>query len=142
MTLDVLFEMRSHIQQGEPVHNCAHSVIQGSTYSCGEKMPLNEQELWYLERILYNGYFAFETLTRRDWNHSICGICGIAPTFESGDGNAKNCTALKKEQVCYDICAHSLSYASMLLLNACRYSGQNQHLKWLMWMHGGKRWMW
>lgn len=134
--------MRSHIQQGEPVHNCAHSVIQGSTYSCGEKMPLNEQELWYLERILYNGYFAFETLTRRDWNHSICGICGIAPTFESGDGNAKNCTALKKEQVCYDICAHSLSYASMLLLNACRYSGQNQHLKWLMWMHGGKRWMW
>lgn len=80
VTLDVLFEMRSHIQQGEPVHNCAHSVIQGSTYSCGVKIPLNEQELWYLERILYNGYFAFEALTRRDWNHSICGICGSYST--------------------------------------------------------------
>ena len=29
----------------------------------------------------------------------VHGICGIAPVFESGDGNAKNCTPLKKGQV-------------------------------------------
>ena len=35
---------------------------------------------------LYDGYFAFKALTMWEWN-KICGKCGIAPLFESGDGN-------------------------------------------------------
>ena len=65
----------------------------------GDRLPLTEEERWYIERKLYDGYYAFEALTDRDWNQGICGICGIAPLFESGDGNAKNCTPLKKGQV-------------------------------------------
>ena len=90
--------MRSHIQQGEPVHNCAHSVIEAASLS-GESVPFSAEEQWYIEKI-YDGYFAFEALTNRNWNQAVCGICGIAPVFESGDGNAKNCTPLKKGQVC------------------------------------------
>ena len=42
---------------------------------------------------------AFEVLTERDWDSAICGICGVCPIFESGDGNAKNCTPLVGEMV-------------------------------------------
>ena len=55
----------------------------------GERLPLTSQEQWYLERMLYDGYFAFEAMTARKWDDGVCGICGIAPVFESGDGNAK-----------------------------------------------------
>ena len=88
VTLDLLLEMRSHVEQGEAVHNCAHSIIEASSF-CGESLPLTEQERWYIERKLYDGYFAFEALTARDWDQGVCGICGCAPVFESGDGNAK-----------------------------------------------------
>ena len=98
VSLDILFEMRSHIQQGEPVHNCAHSLMEAASLT-GERLPLTSQEQWYLERMLYDGYFAFEAMTARKWDDGVCGICGIAPVFESGDGNAKNCTPLKKGQV-------------------------------------------
>lgn len=98
MSLDILFEMRSHVQQGEPVHNCAHSLMEAASLT-GESLPLTSQEQWYLERMLYDGYFAFEAMTARKWDDGVCGICGIAPVFESGDGNAKNCTPLKKGQV-------------------------------------------
>ena len=83
--------MRGHIQQGEPVLNYTHSVIEAAPLS-GESVLLSAEEQWYIERKLYDGYFAFEALTNRDWNQAVCGICGIAPVFESGDGNAKNCT--------------------------------------------------
>ena len=48
---------------------------------------------------LYDGYFAFEVLTDRNWDSAICDICGLSPVFESGDGNAKNCTPISKEKV-------------------------------------------
>ena len=62
MSLDILFEMRSHVQQGEPVHNCAHSLMEAASLT-GESLPLTSQEQWYLERMLYDGYFAFEAMT-------------------------------------------------------------------------------
>ena len=75
-----------------------HLVLQTS---CLEKgvVQLPIQELRYLKQKLYDGYFAFEAITTRDWNDGICGISGIAPIFESGDGNCKNYTSLKKQQV-------------------------------------------
>ncbi len=100
ISLYILFDMRSHVQRGEPVHNCAHAVITGSLLY-GKSVSLSEQEQWYLERKLYDGYYAFKALTERDWNDGICGICGVAPIFESGDGNAKNCTSVNKGQVCW-----------------------------------------
>ena len=72
----------------------AHSILEAALL--GGSPKLSEQELWYLERKLYDGYFAFEALTDRDWNQAACGVCGVAPVFESGNGN---CTPLHKSQV-------------------------------------------
>ena len=98
VALDVFYDMRHHVMQGEPPGNCAHSVLQSSSLG-RDSVQLVPQELRYLEQKLYDGYFAFEAMTARDWNAGICGICGIAPIFESGDGNCKNCMPLKKQQV-------------------------------------------
>ena len=98
VSLTILFQMREHIRRGEPPGNTATSIIQSLL-----KLPfapeLSPGETRYLTEKLYNGYFAFEVLTKRDWNSSICGICGVCPIFESGDGNAKNCTPLSDELV-------------------------------------------
>ena len=40
--------------------------------------------------LLYNGYYGFEALTKRDLNDVICGLCGIAGKIYYGDGNEKN----------------------------------------------------
>lgn len=98
ITLDVLFEMRSHIRRGEPPHNCSEAVFERLplTGQLQQEGNLNTEELRYLQEKLYDGYFAFEALTRREWNNAICGI---APIFESGDGNCKNCVPLRKGHV-------------------------------------------
>ncbi len=106
ITLDVLLGMRSHIRQGEPVTNCAHAVVEAATVS-GDTPILSEQEISYIEQKVYDGYFAFEALSDHQWNEAVCGICGVAPVFESGDGNAKNCIPLSKGQVHFvDIVIH------------------------------------
>jgi len=98
VTLDILLEMWGHIQQGEPVTNFCHAYIEAAGLS-GEDLHLSSHEQVYLEQKLYDGYFAFEALSEHNWDKGVCGICGIAPVFESGDGNAKNCTPLKKGEV-------------------------------------------
>ena len=93
VTLDILFEMREHIKRGEPPGNTANAVILASL-DLPSAPKLTPGESRYLIEKLYDDYFAFEVLTERDWNAAICGICGVCPLFESGDGNAKNCTPL------------------------------------------------
>ena len=57
---------------------------------------LSSEQRQYLEQKLYDGYFGFEATTEREWDDGVCGICGVAPVFMSGDGNSKNCTPLKR----------------------------------------------
>ena len=85
VALDVLYDVR-HVKLGEPPGNCVHSVLQTSCLGRGAvQLPI--QEFRCIEQKLYDRYFASEAITARDWNAGICGICGIAPIFESGDGN-------------------------------------------------------
>ena len=60
---------------------------------------IQPEEARYLSQKLYDGFYAFETLCDRDWNEGVCGFCGVCPMFESGDGNAKNCTTLSSGMV-------------------------------------------
>ena len=80
------------------MHNCAYSLMEAALLT-GESLPLTSEEQWFLERMLYDDYFAFEAMTARKWHGGICGICKTAPVFEIGDCNAKNCTPLMKGQV-------------------------------------------
>ena len=85
----------------KPPGNTAQTVLESALLFARSSalQALADEEKTYLEQKLYDGYFSFEASTERDWNNSICGICGAAPVFESGDGNAKNCTSLKRGQV-------------------------------------------
>ena len=99
VSLDILLQMREHIKRGEPPGNTANAVILAKLdLPCAP--TLTSGEIRYLVEKLYDGYFAFEVLTERDWNAGICGICGVCPIFESGDGNAKNCTQFTADMVC------------------------------------------
>lgn len=95
VTLDILLEMRGHIQQGEPVTTCCYAYIEAAGLS-GEDLHLSFHEQVYLEQKPYDGYFAFEALSEHDWDKGVCGICGIAPVFESCDGNAKKLHTTKE----------------------------------------------
>ena len=70
--------------------NCCHAYIEAAGLS-GEQVHLSSQEQVYMEQKLYDGYFAFEALSEHKCVSGVCGICGFAPVFQSGDGNAKNC---------------------------------------------------
>ena len=39
----------------------------------------------YLEAKLYNGFYAFEALTKRNPSQSVCGICGDIPDMLFGE---------------------------------------------------------
>ena len=88
--------MRFHVQKGEPSGNCAHAIVDTACLGSQTTLCITSEEKRYLEEKLYDGYFAFEASTVRDWDD---GICGVAPVFQSGDGNSKNCTPLKRNQV-------------------------------------------
>lgn len=98
VSLDILLEMREHVKRGEPPGNSANAVILAKL-DLPSAPSLTPGETRYLTEKLYDGYFAFEVLTDRDWDSAICGICGVCPIFESGDGNAKNCTPLSPGMV-------------------------------------------
>ena len=102
VALNLLLEMREHVKKGEPPGNTANAIVIISLLNLPSSPKLTIGERRYLTEKLYDGYFAFEVLTDRDWNSAICGICGVCPLLESGDGNVKNCTPLTKEMVrCY-----------------------------------------
>ncbi len=98
VSLDILLSMRDHISKGEPPGNSAEAVI-NTTLQLPHGPQLQLDKIRYLTEKVYDGYFAFETLTERDWNAGICGVCGVCPLFESGDGNCKNCTPVTKDMV-------------------------------------------
>ena len=44
--------------------------------------------------VLYNGFYIFEAMTKRDFNSVICGVCGIIGNCYLGDGKEKDCCTL------------------------------------------------
>lgn len=63
---------------------------------------LNPSEISQIQELLYNGYWAFECFTIRDYNDMICGVCGIAPKMEIAQRNTENVLHLKNVQVSWE----------------------------------------
>ena len=113
VTLDLLLTMREHICRGEPPGNCAGAVISSLLKMPKAPTLLPEQQKYVVQK-LYDGYYAFECLTEREWDEAICGICGVCPLFESADGNCKNCTPISKDRVKKRTKWHTFSNESLL----------------------------
>ncbi|XP_051869522.1 HMG domain-containing protein 3 [Pristis pectinata] len=93
VSLDLLFKIRNRIKLGEDPRNVTAPILD-SVQKITEK-TLSEEQLNQLQELLWNGYWAFESLTIRDYNDMICGICGIAPKLEVAQRNSANVLALK-----------------------------------------------
>ena len=87
-----------------------HPLTASLLYKFTERIPENIEEVCHILQAIAekntsihpgSGYFAFEAFSEHNWDNGVCGICGIAPMFESGDANAKNCTPLRKGEVSY-----------------------------------------
>ncbi|XP_062909237.1 HMG domain-containing protein 3 isoform X2 [Mobula hypostoma] len=93
VSLDLLFKIRNCIKQGEDPRNVTNPILD-SVQKITEK-TLSEEQLNQLQELLWNGYWAFESLTIRDYNDMICGICGIAPKLEVAQRNSTNVLSLE-----------------------------------------------
>ena len=63
----------------------------------------SDNELEYLTRLLYDGFYGFEMRTARNLNDAICGLCGLVGKVYYGDGNEKNCCSMKEVRLKYFI---------------------------------------
>ena len=70
MSIDILLRMREHIQKGEPPGNCADAVVH-SSLQMPQAPQLPEEQVRYVVEKLYDGFFAFEAMTDRDWDAGI-----------------------------------------------------------------------
>ena len=60
---------------------------------------LSPEEASRLQDLLLSGYWAFESLTVRDYNDMICGVCGVAPKVEVAQRFSDNVLELHNVQV-------------------------------------------
>lgn len=60
---------------------------------------LSSDELSHIHELLLCGYWAFESLTVRDHNDMICGICGVAPKVEIAQRYTNNVLELRNVEV-------------------------------------------
>ncbi|XP_041050047.1 HMG domain-containing protein 3 isoform X1 [Carcharodon carcharias] len=93
VSLDLLFKIRNHIKLGEDPRDVTTPIL-NSVQKFTEKI-LSDEQLNQLQELLWNGYWAFESLTIRDYNDMICGICGVAPKLEVAQRSPENILALK-----------------------------------------------
>uniref|UniRef100_A0AAY4CY43 HMG domain-containing protein n=2 Tax=Denticeps clupeoides TaxID=299321 RepID=A0AAY4CY43_9TELE len=89
VSVDLFFKIRNHIRLGHDPTLAALSVLQNVQNQ--QECNVDMQEL---QELLCSGYWAFESLTVRDYNDMICGVCGIAPKVEIAQRNTNNALLL------------------------------------------------
>ncbi|XP_033878439.1 HMG domain-containing protein 3-like [Acipenser ruthenus] len=96
VSLDLFFKIRNQIKLGHNPKDAALHIL--DTVQSQPVNTLNPSEISQIQELLYNGYWAFECFTIRDYNDMICGVCGIAPKMEIAQRNTENVLHLKNVQ--------------------------------------------
>ncbi|KAF3838254.1 hypothetical protein F7725_010022 [Dissostichus mawsoni] len=105
VSIDLFLKIRDLIKLGQPppqaartllVHNPNHPVH-----------SLSAEEFSQILEFLLSGYWAFESLTVRDYNDMICGICGVAPKLEIAQRHTTNVLELKNVEFTWPECSVS-----------------------------------
>ncbi|XP_061901933.1 HMG domain-containing protein 3 [Entelurus aequoreus] len=93
VSIDLLLKIRDKIRTGLPPSQVAMTVL--------DHVPnhpvhtLSPEVASQIQELLLVGYWAFESLTVRDYNDMICGICGVAPKLEIAKRRTDNVLELK-----------------------------------------------
>ncbi|XP_056456132.1 HMG domain-containing protein 3 [Gadus chalcogrammus] len=80
VSLDLFLKMRDEIHLGQHPSDAAATVLDHI-----HRHPVHAlvpEEASRVQALLLSGYWAFESLTVRDYNDMICGVCGVAPKVE------------------------------------------------------------
>ncbi|CAL8308586.1 unnamed protein product [Arctogadus glacialis] len=80
-SLDLFLKMRDEIHLGHHPSDAA-AIRPGPHPPSPCHHALVPEEASRVQALLLSGYWAFESLTVRDYNDMICGVCGVAPKVE------------------------------------------------------------
>lgn len=61
---------------------------------------LSNAKLDYIANLSYQGFYCLETITTRNLDDVICGICGTVGEVYLGDVNEKNCCNNSRVRIC------------------------------------------
>eukprot|EP00794_Sanderia_malayensis_P020744 gene20744-22773_t len=96
VSISILLEWREFLKEGVPVTNMIEAKLKALLMKKDKTLHPSKDEWKYIVGLLYNGFYGFEAMTKRDLNSVICGICGIVREVYFGDGNEKNCCTLNE----------------------------------------------
>ncbi|XP_061643148.1 HMG domain-containing protein 3 isoform X3 [Phyllopteryx taeniolatus] len=80
VSIDLLLTVRAKIRLGHPPSQAVRTLF--DHVSNHPVHTLSPEEMSQIQEFLLIGYWAFESLTLRDYNDMICGVCGVAPKLE------------------------------------------------------------
>ncbi|KAJ3587964.1 hypothetical protein NHX12_011559, partial [Muraenolepis orangiensis] len=96
VSLDLFLKVRDKLRLGHHPSEAAGTIL--------DHIPnhpvhaLSPVEMSHVHDLLLSGYWAFESLTVRDYNDMICGVCGVAPTLEVAQRFSHNALELNNVQ--------------------------------------------
>ncbi|XP_061431790.1 HMG domain-containing protein 3 [Lethenteron reissneri] len=101
VTLDLLLHMRQRVRDGDNPSDTAQEIVDAAGGGSGRVGPPGAERPppAALCELLACGYWAFESLTARDYNDMICGVCGVAPRLELAQRGAHGLLDLDKLEV-------------------------------------------
>ncbi|XP_077588917.1 HMG domain-containing protein 3 [Stigmatopora nigra] len=93
VSIDLFLKIRGQIGLGQQPTRAVRTLF--DHISTHPVHALSPEESSQIEDFLLVGYWAFESLTLRDYNDMICGICGVAPVLEVSRRYVHNVLELK-----------------------------------------------
>ncbi|XP_028316037.1 HMG domain-containing protein 3 isoform X2 [Gouania willdenowi] len=93
VTLDLFLKIQASIKLGQSPFEAARTLFDHNPNHPVHALSLVESS--QIQDLLLSGYWAFESLTVRDYNDMICGVCGISPKIEIGQRYTDNVLELK-----------------------------------------------
>ncbi|XP_077433916.1 HMG domain-containing protein 3 [Vanacampus margaritifer] len=93
VTIDLLLKIRGKIRLGHPPSQAVRTLF--DHVANHPVHSLSPEETSQIQEFLLIGYWAFESLTLRDYNDMICGVCGVAPKLEIARRHTNNVLELK-----------------------------------------------
>ncbi|XP_057705691.1 HMG domain-containing protein 3 [Corythoichthys intestinalis] len=93
VSIDLFLKIRAKMRLGHPPTQAVRTLF--DHVSNHPVHTLSPEESSQIQEFLLIGYWAFESLTLRDYNDMICGICGVAPVLEISRRYTNNVLELK-----------------------------------------------
>uniref|UniRef100_A0A8C6MH97 HMG-box containing 3 n=1 Tax=Nothobranchius furzeri TaxID=105023 RepID=A0A8C6MH97_NOTFU len=93
VSIDLFLKVRANIKLGQSPSHAVSTVLHH--IPSHPVHTLSPEESSQVRELLLTGYWAFESVTVRDYNDMICGFCGIAPKLEIAQRCTNNVLELK-----------------------------------------------